>query len=373
MAVAHSILNRMPASSMRILHILNDVANRGNGIVNATVDIAMEQARQGHTVAIVSAGGEYVELLRAHSVHHILLDQSRKPVNLLRAAVRFRGIVRGFQPEIVHAHMRTGLLLAAAWRRLLCYALVSHVHNVHERASKLMGLAQRVFVVSDSVGVTMEGSGISREKIRVVLNRILGSPRLAPLSAVERPPLRHPAIVTVCGLYVRKGVAELITAFSAIADEFPAAHLYIVGDGPDAAAFHAQAAAAACADRIHFEGFQSSAQPYLCAADVFVLASHRESFALALIEARHAGCAIVATAVDGTPQALDYGRAGLLVPAKNSSALADALRTMLADDAGRRAWGQRAQQGMDDFTIQRMVEELHRVYEELCGAGSASR
>ena len=40
---------------MRILHILNDVTDRGNGIVNAAVDLAVEQARQGQTVAVVSA------------------------------------------------------------------------------------------------------------------------------------------------------------------------------------------------------------------------------------------------------------------------------------------------------------------------------
>jgi glycosyltransferase involved in cell wall biosynthesis len=351
---------------MRILHILNDVTNRGNGIVNATVDIAIEQVRQGHTVAIASAGGEHEELLRAFHVEHIHLDQSRTLTNLPLAAFQFSHIARRFRPDIVHAHMRTGLLLAAAWRRPLGFTLVSHVHNVHERESRLMGLAQRVIVVSNSVGDTMQSHGIPREKIRVVLNRTLGSPRMQqPMEPVH---LQHPAIVTVCGLYVRKGVAELITAFTAVAAEFPAAHLYIVGDGPDAAAFHAQAAAAACAERIHFEGFQSNAQSYLRAADVFVLASRRESFALVLIEARSAGCAIIATAADGSPQALEDGRAGLLVPTENPPALAAALHAMLSDDSSRRAWGQRAQEGIDAFTIPRMVAELQAVYNELRGS-----
>ena len=357
---------------MRILHILNDVTDRGNGIVNVTVDIAIEQARQGHTVAIASAGGEYESLLHSSHVAHIQLDQSRTLTNLPYAFFRLFRVVQGFSPDVVHAHMRTGLLLAAAWRRVLGFALVSHVHNVHERESKLMGLAQRVIVVSDSVGETMQSYGVPRAKIRVVLNRILGTPRLAPLLAAEPAKLQHPAIVTVCGLYARKGLAELITAFSAMAGEFPAAHLYIVGDGPDAAAFHAQAAVTAYAVRIHFEGFQSNAQKYLRAADVFVLASRRESFALVLIEARHAGCAIIATAAGGNPQALDDGRAGMLVPTENPAALADALRAMLADDTARRAWGRHAQEGIEAFTISSMVAELQAVYDELHG-GKASR
>jgi glycosyltransferase involved in cell wall biosynthesis len=348
---------------MRILHILNDVTDRGNGIVNVAVDVAMEQARQGHTVAVASAGGEYEELLRSHGVEHIQLDQSRTSTNLPLAVFRFWQAARHFRPDVVHAHMRTGLLLATAWRRLLGFVLVSHVHNVHERKSRLMGLAQRVVVVSDSVGETMQSYGVPRAKLRVVLNRTLGTPRM-PL-ATKPAQLQHPAIVTVCGLYERKGVAELITAFTAIAAEFPAAHLYIVGDGPDADAFRAQATATGYAKRIHFEGFQREVQAYLRAADVFVLASRRESFALVLIEARHAGCAIIATAADGSPQALDNGRAGLLVPTENPPALANALRVMLSDDTARRAWGQRAQEGMAAFTISRMVKELQAVYDEL--------
>lgn len=349
---------------MRILHILNDVTDRGNGIVNVAVDVAMEQARQGHTVAVASAGGEYEELLRLHNVEHIQLDQSRTPANLPLAAFRFWQTTRRFRPDVVHAHMRTGLLLAAAWHNLLGFALVSHVHNIHERKSRLMGMAQRVIVVSDSVGETMQSYGVPRAKIRVVLNRTLGTPRTPP--ATKPAQLQHPAIVTVCGLYARKGVAELITAFTAMAAEFPTAHLYIVGDGPDAATFRAQAVATGYARRIHFEGFRRDVEAYLRAAEVFVLASRRESFALVLIEARHAGCAIIATAADGSPQALDNGRAGMLVPTENPPALANALRVMLSDDAARRAWGQRAQEGIAGFTISRMVKELQAVYDELC-------
>ena len=47
---------------MRVLHILNDVTDRGNGIVNTAVDLAVEQSRQGLEVAVASAGGGYKPL-----------------------------------------------------------------------------------------------------------------------------------------------------------------------------------------------------------------------------------------------------------------------------------------------------------------------
>ena len=100
---------------MRVLHILNDVSDRGNGIVNAAVGLALEQARQGYTVAVASACGGYQPLLSRAGVLHLALDQSRRPLSILRAARRFHKQLLTFRPDIVHAHMRTGLVLAWFW------------------------------------------------------------------------------------------------------------------------------------------------------------------------------------------------------------------------------------------------------------------
>jgi glycosyltransferase involved in cell wall biosynthesis len=209
-----------------------------------------------------------------------------------------------------------------------------------------MGLAQRVFVVSKSVGDTMRGMGVPRKKIRVVLNRTLYSTRLPLLSDIRPARLRRPSIVTVCGMYHRKGIAELIYAFERIAPKFPEANLYLVGDGPHRPIFEAQANASAFRERIHFEGFQGSPQSYMLAADVFVLASN----------------------VDGIPEALDGGRAGALVEPQNISALSEALNRMLEHPEERFHWSERAKQGIEAFGVGVMVQEIMAVYQELIAA-----
>ena len=88
----------------------------------------------------------------------------------------------------------------------------------------------------------------------------------------------------------------------------------MVGNGPEMELFQEQARTSNYNSRIHFEGFQASPQSYMRAADIFVLASRRESFGLVLVEARQAGCAIIASDVDGIPEALDHGAAGILFP-----------------------------------------------------------
>jgi glycosyltransferase involved in cell wall biosynthesis len=353
------------APSMRILHILNDVTDRGNGIVNTAVDLAIEQARQGDVVAVASASGGYETLLKRCGVLHFTLDQSRKPANLLRALRTLRRQMRGFDPDVVHAHMRTGLLLAWLWSRCYRVPLVAHLHNVHDRESRLMGLAERVIAVSHSVADTLADWRISKEKIRVVLNRTLGTPRHPALADIVPAALAKPSIVTVGGMSHRKGIAELIAAFEIAAEQFPEAHLYLVGDGPDRGIFEEQARASRCYGRIHFEGFQSDPQRYMLSADIFVLPSRRESFGLVLIEAREAGCAIIASDTDGISEALDNGAAGMLVPPGDVSALADALCGWLADEQERRVWQHRAQLGIDAFHIHAMAAEVHDIYCEL--------
>jgi glycosyltransferase involved in cell wall biosynthesis len=354
---------------MRILHILNHIQEIGNGIVNVTIDLACLQAKAGHEVAVASAGGEYEELLSRYGARHFKIDQTRKPINLLKAASLYRARVREFQPDIVHAHMMTGVVLGRALRAGFGYGLVSTVHNEFQRSSVLMGWADRVIAVSHAVAKSMQGRGIPEEKLRVICNGTLDSPRSRPLNEYQPHSLQRPAIATVAGMYKRKGITELIDAFSAIASDFPQVHLYLVGNGPDRELFEEQAKSTAVSDRIHFEGFQPEPQRYLLSTDIFVLASHREPFGLVLSEAREAGCAIIASDVDGIPEAVDRGKAGLLVPPADSKALAHALAQLLGDSGVLHEWKERSQHNLKPLSVMRVHEETLVVYEELIKRG----
>ncbi|MBD2691782.1 glycosyltransferase family 4 protein [Anabaena catenula] len=350
---------------MRILHITNHVQKIGNGIVNVAVDLACLQTKKGLDVAVASAGGEYEALLADHGVCHFQLDQSRTPLNMMKASWRYREIIKEFQPDIVHAHMMTGVVLAGILRNSGKYSLVSTVHNEFQRSAVLMGLADRVIAVSHAVADSMIRRGIPSKKLRVVANGTLGSPRHKKIQDYQPLPLHHPAITTVAGMYNRKGISELIDAFSIIAKDFPQAHLYLVGDGPDRSIFEAMAQSTSVGNRIHFEGFQPEPQRYMLATDIFVLASHCESFGLVLTEAREAGCAIVASDVDGIPETLDHRQAGVLVPPKDSHTLASALTQLLSNPELLDKWKFRATQNLERFSIVRVNEETLAVYREL--------
>jgi len=352
-----------PATSLRILHGLRDVRCVGNGITNHVVDLACEQAAVGHTVAVVSTGGEFEEVLARHGVAHDCVEDAHEPLALVRRVRAFRGLLRAFRPDIVHVHSIPALVVALAARPFgSSWRLVATVHRELQRSAIMLGLAERVIAVSDAGARSLVQRGIPARRLVVVHHGTLGSVRSRPAAGIEPMPLQRPAIVTVAGLYRHKGVAELIDAFAIVAAEFPAAHLYIVGHGPDRAAFENAASRSAFASRIHFEGFALEPQRYYASTDIFVLASHRESFGLAILEARDAGCAVIGSDVDGIPEALDGGRAGVLVKPNDSGALAQALRELLGDPKKLEAQRRAAQGNLEALTVARMQRETEKVY-----------
>ncbi len=346
---------------MRVLHVIGDLLEVGNGIVNSTVDLAALAAAR-HDVAVASAGGDFEPLLRDHGVTIFSLDQRRTPRGIARAAANFRHIVALYDPDIVHAQMMTGAVLARTMRLRSRYRIVTTVHNEFQRSAIAMGLGDLVTANSVAVAAAMARRGIPQAKLRVVTIGALDGPRRRRAGDVAPVALAHPAIVTVAGLFIRKGIDVLIAAFERTTNR--SAHLYIVGNGPDRVAFEAQARASSAAARIHFTGFEPRPERYMRAADIFVLASRKEPFGMVLSEAREAGCAIVASNVGGIPEALDKGAAGILVPPGDETALARALDTLLGDrqalDAARASAGAR----LERFTAQRYCDDMEAVYAE---------
>jgi glycosyltransferase involved in cell wall biosynthesis len=338
--------------------------------MNVAVDLACLQAVGGHDVFFASAGGSYVDLITQHGVSHLHLDQQwRQPAALIQALFHLRSIVGQVRPDIVHAHMMTGAMLAAAARVPGHFRLITTVHNEFQKSSILMGVGDRVIAVSSAVAEHLRRRWLPDRKIRVVRNGPLGSPRQRPSAdGTAIATLGRPAIMTLAGMYHRKGIGELIAAFSRVGAEVANASLYIVGDGPDRAEFEAQARATRYSDRIHFLGFCRDPAPLLAQADVFVLASRKDPMPLVIAEAREAACAIVASNVDGIPEGLDHGEAGILVPPRDPDALAAAIIGLLTNPGELAEWRERACSNLGWLHVQRTAVETMRVYEEALGS-----
>src|SRR6266576_2136307 len=109
------------------------------------------------------------------------------------------------------------------------------------------------------------------------------------------------------------------------------------------------------------ERLEDLAQLY-CALDVFVSASHTESFGLAIAEAMASQVAIVATETQGAKESIQPEKTGLLVPVTDSDKLAAAVLELLGNNDTRVRLGRAAQQSVAmQFSVERMIDETEEI------------
>jgi glycosyltransferase involved in cell wall biosynthesis len=122
-------------------------------------------------------------------------------------------------------------------------------------------------------------------------------------------------------------------------------------------------------DRVIFTGFRLDVQKILSSLAVSVLPSLKEGLSNALLESMAAGLPVVATDVGGNPEVVIDGETGLLVPAKNPSALAEAICRVLLTPGLRQSFGQAGRRRvLDHFSNERMIRTVERLYVDLLEA-----
>ncbi len=345
---------------MRIIHLMNH-CRFGHGNVHAGVDLACAQAARGDTVCFASADGEFSPLLESSGVRFALIDQeNRRPSDILRMTGQLQRLVRDFKPDILHAHMMTGAAIGWLVGRLNNVKLVATAHNAFEGHAVIMRLADRIVAVSQGSADELLRRGFPRQRMRVVLNGTRGAVR-RDFFPRQTYSLEHPNVGSIGGLHERKGIPDLINAFAAIASQYPAATLYIAGDGPSRLDYEALAAASTEAGRIKFLGEVRDTKAFFKSIDIFALPSHSEPFGLVVTEAREGGCAVVATNVGGAPEAVGEGR-GILVPPRRPDMLGRALSTLLGDPDELRRMRALASENLDQWNVERVAADYNSVY-----------
>jgi glycosyltransferase involved in cell wall biosynthesis len=168
----------------------------------------------------------------------------------------------------------------------------------------------------------------------------------------------------------QKSPLDLLAAFERVAAARPDAQLVYVGDGPQRGLLESAVARAGLQDRVHLAGLRRDVPELLRAFDVFALASRWEGLPRVFPQAMAAGLPIVATLVDGAPDAITPGENGWLVEVGDTAAMADRLCALAADPACARRMGAAGRARVERFSAQRMVEDLAEMYGQLAAGGS---
>lgn len=196
--------------------------------------------------------------------------------------------------------------------------------------------AHRVFVPSEySAGWTMRAYGVEREKVRIVPEGLDAESigRIDPAAAPAT--LRAPVILSVARQYRRKDTPTLLRAFARVLTAIPAAHLRVVGDGPELAGSQALAEKLGLADSVAFTGAIESAsalEAEYSAARVFALPTRQEGFGIVWLEAMAHGLPIAAVDAGATPEVAPHDVVSLLVPPGDADRLAGQILRILRDD-----------------------------------------
>jgi len=176
-----------------------------------------------------------------------------------------------------------------------------------------------------------------------------------------------PVVLMVCRLNVPRDFGTLLTAFSVVRSEFPGVHLLIVGDGPQRDQIEGLVTRLGLADSVRLTGFRDDVPALMALADVYVLTSYAwEGFPISTLEAQAAGRPVVVTDAGGSREAVLHEKTGLIVPRRSPQLLADALVRLLRDADLRQRLGEAGRRrARKEFTRERMVERMGRIYDDL--------
>jgi len=176
----------------------------------------------------------------------------------------------------------------------------------------------------------------------------------------------HKVVVTVARLVWEKGYKELLESIKIVSQKVPKIKLIIAGDGGDRCQIHAKAKELNLDQYITFLGAIDNVHELLALANVFVLPSYREGLPYSIIEAMMVGKAVITTDIRGCRELVENNETGLLVPDRDSYALAEAILELIRDDARARKMGQRGRKKAiclyDERTV---VAKQVKKYQEL--------
>jgi glycosyltransferase involved in cell wall biosynthesis len=247
--------------------------------------------------------------------------------------------------------------------------------------------ADAVVVYGEHVKRYLVSEGVDPQRIFVAPHAMDNEAYRRPVSPEEQAALRqrlgleprHKVVLFLGRLEEGKGLSYLVEAFASVAD--PDAVLVVAGSGEAAAALEEQVRGLGIGDRVRFPGYVPTEQAvaFYSIAWVFVLPSvttpvFKEPWGLVVNEAFNQGLPVVATDAVGAAAGglVEDGVTGLVVPERDSAALAAALRRVLADGALRDAMGRRARETVAGWDDERMVGGFRQALDHVTRSARAA-
>jgi glycosyltransferase involved in cell wall biosynthesis len=321
---------------------------------------------------------DFEEQIREHGFPIVVLPDARSS--------SLTDCLRNLKADVVCCHGYKADLLGWRAARRAGVPVVAVTHGwtgqdlkvrVYETLDRLcLRWLDHVVCVSEAQRLKVARAGVRPERMTVIHNAV--SPedfdRAEPSYCYQlRALVGEDAGPVVCGagrLSPEKGFDVLVEAAKLVLATDPATRFVLFGDGPLRGVLTQQIAAAGLEGRIVLAGFRADLDRFLPLVDVVVLPSYTEGLPCVVLEAFAAARPVVATAVGGTPEVVEDGVSGYLVPAGDPALLAGRIQDLLCDPAGARAMGERGRQRVrESFSFTSQGPKYLRLFKELAIAG----
>lgn len=331
---------------LRILFLSNDIAylyNFRGPLIRAFRDKGYEVlAVAPPTNPVIEAN---LRALRVDFEGWNLRKTGRNPVEELRSILNLVSIFRRFRPDIFFGYtikpVIYGTLISYALgvqRRVVMITGLGYAFLPGEGITKtlirqIVFIGYRLALKRSSLVIFQNQDDIDLFRqlcllsSRIPVTKVNGSGVDIHYFAATPLPPGPPRFLLVARLLRDKGIYEFIEAARVVKRKLPKAQFVLVGkaDSNPAAVPSADLETWTAEGIVEYRGYLDDPYPEFCAAHVFVLPSYREGTPRTCLEAMSSGRAIITTDVPGCRETVLEGENGLLVPARDAAALADAM------------------------------------------------
>jgi glycosyltransferase involved in cell wall biosynthesis len=336
------------ARPLKILHVLRSPVG---GLFRHVIDLARAQAARGHQIGIVadaSTGGARADAAFAALSGQLALGLTRVPMSRhvglsdVSAQRHVARRARETEADVLHGHGAKGGAYARLCGGRAIRVYTPHGGSLHYSRSSPVGMLYltleqvlmrrtELFLFESRYGrdVFTAKIGAPRALVRVVHNGVT-----AEEFAEVAPQADATDIVFIGELRMLKGVDVLLDALAQISSDGHRITATIVGDGPDAGQFRAQAERLGLNSSSRFLAPMAAREAFKLGR-LMVAPSRAESLPYIVLETAAAAVPLITTNVGGIPEVFGP-QAARLVPPGDAAALARAISSALADPAALR-------------------------------------
>lgn len=301
---------------------------------------------------------------------------------------RLASLVRSGEYDVVHVHSPLPGSVARLATRTMSKSrrpgIVATEHNrwaTHRLPTRLANRStsrwnDATFAVTDEVRDSISGAAAEDAE---TLRHGIDIDRVAA-ATIHRAAIREEfgigddefVVGTVANFRPQKDYPNLLRAAQELMNRDVPVRIIAVGQGPDEDEIRSLHWDLGLTDRVILPGFRDDAVRVMAACDAFTLASQWEGLPVAVMEALALGLPIVATDVGGMAEELTDGVDALLVPARDSEALANGIARIAEDTELRTSLAAASKRRAPEFGVDRTVEVIEAAYRSSARAGSAA-